>query len=154
MIRYILRRLLWIAATLIVVSLLTFALVFAVGDPAVMLTPTRPGQAPKPELVAFIRRQYGLDQPMYVAYVATWATCCRQSGRLPLFPPPGGSLPCREALQLTPASGRADHAASLAGPSLAVLAAAHRNTFLDHDILLGLPVLDFPCRPSLLAMYC
>ena len=80
--RYILRRMLWIAATLLVVSLLTFGLVFAVGDPAVMLTPTRPGQAPKPELVAFIRQQYGLDQPTLhsirtlhgqPAAAATWA---------------------------------------------------------------------------------
>ena len=67
--QYILRRLLWVAITLGVVSLLTFVLIFATGDPALMLTPTRPGQMPNPKLVALIRQQYGLDQPLYRQYL-------------------------------------------------------------------------------------
>lgn len=65
---YIIRRLLWIAVTMVGVSLLTFVLIFASGDPAEMLAPQRAGQEPDPAAVAAVRQAYGLDQPLPVQY--------------------------------------------------------------------------------------
>ncbi len=142
MIRYILRRLLWIAATLIVVSLLTFALVFAVGDPAVMLTPTRPGQAPKPELVALIRRQYGLDQPLYIQYVRYMGKLLQgDMGDSYYFHRPVAQLLAEKLPTTACMAGLIMLVALGLGLPLGVLAAARRNTFLDHSILLGSAVL-------------
>jgi peptide/nickel transport system permease protein len=69
MIAYLARRLLWIVLTMFAVSMLTFGLVFTKGDPAVLLVPTRPGQAPDPVLVERVRRERGLDKPVPVQYV-------------------------------------------------------------------------------------
>ena len=66
MIRYIIRRLLWVVLLLFLVSLLTFVIfyVFPSADPAVL----RAGHQPSPELIAAIRKKFGLDQPFYVQY--------------------------------------------------------------------------------------
>ncbi len=63
---YIVRRLLWVIFLLFVVTLVTF-IVFTVlpaADPAVL----RAGRQPSPELVASIREQFGLDDPMIVQF--------------------------------------------------------------------------------------
>jgi peptide/nickel transport system permease protein len=63
---YIVRRLLWVIFLLFVVTLVTF-IVFTVlpaADPAVL----RAGRQPSPELVASIRQQFGLDDPMIVQF--------------------------------------------------------------------------------------
>ncbi len=63
---YIVRRLVWVVFLLFVVTLVTF-IVFTVlpaADPAVL----RAGRQPSPELVASIREQYGLDDPMIVQF--------------------------------------------------------------------------------------
>lgn len=66
MIRYIIRRLLWVVLLLFLVSLLTFVIfyLFPSADPAVL----RAGHQPSPELIATIRKKFGLDQPFYVQY--------------------------------------------------------------------------------------
>jgi peptide/nickel transport system permease protein len=66
MIRYIIRRLLWVVLLLFLVSLLTFVIfyLFPSADPAVL----RAGHQPSPELIASIRKKFGLDQPFYVQY--------------------------------------------------------------------------------------
>src|SRR4051794_33377559 len=66
MARFILRRLLWIVLTMVWVSVLTFVMVLAgPGDPAEALV------GPKAMGVSIeqVRKQYGLDQPIYVQYV-------------------------------------------------------------------------------------
>jgi peptide/nickel transport system permease protein len=65
-IKYIIRRLLWVILLLFLVSLLTFIIfyLFPSADPAVL----RAGHQPSPELVASIRKQFGLDKPFYVQY--------------------------------------------------------------------------------------
>jgi peptide/nickel transport system permease protein len=63
---YIVRRLIWVIFLLFVVTLVTFT-VFTVlpsADPAVL----RAGRQPSPELVASIRRQFGLDDPMPIQF--------------------------------------------------------------------------------------
>jgi peptide/nickel transport system permease protein len=66
MIRYIIRRLLWMVVLLMVISAITFLIFFALpsGDPAAL----RAGRQGSPELIAQIRHTLGFDQPIYVQY--------------------------------------------------------------------------------------
>jgi peptide/nickel transport system permease protein len=66
MTKYIIRRLLWVIVLLFAVSLLTFVIfyLFPSADPAVL----RAGHQPSPQLIASIRKQFGLNQPWYVQY--------------------------------------------------------------------------------------
>jgi peptide/nickel transport system permease protein len=66
MTRYVLRRLLWAAAMLVVVSALTFLIFYAFPstDPAAL----RAGRQATPELIAQIRHALGLDRPVYVQF--------------------------------------------------------------------------------------
>jgi peptide/nickel transport system permease protein len=63
MVRYVVRRLLWAAAMLVVVSALTFLIFYALpsADPAAL----RAGRQATPELIAQIRHSLGLDRPVY-----------------------------------------------------------------------------------------
>jgi peptide/nickel transport system permease protein len=66
MIQYIIRRVLWMIALLFLVSAITFLIFYALpsADPAQL----RAGRQGNPQLVAQIRHQLGLDQPLYVQY--------------------------------------------------------------------------------------
>ena len=66
MVRYIIRRLLWVIVLLIVVSAVTFLIFYLLpsADPAVL----RAGRSPNPALIAHIRHTLGLDKPIYVQY--------------------------------------------------------------------------------------
>jgi peptide/nickel transport system permease protein len=66
MLRYIIRRLLWVIVLLILVSIVTFVIFYALpsADPAVL----RAGRSPNPQLIASIRHSLGLDKPFYVQY--------------------------------------------------------------------------------------
>jgi peptide/nickel transport system permease protein len=66
MIRYILRRLLWVVLMLVSVSFLTFVIFYLLpsAEPAQL----RAGRQPTAALIAQIRRSLGLDKPWYVQY--------------------------------------------------------------------------------------
>src|SRR3954467_2436079 len=66
MLRYIIRRLLWVVLLLFIVSALTFVVfyVFPSGDPAAR----RAGRSANPERVQEVRHQLGLDKPVPVQY--------------------------------------------------------------------------------------
>lgn len=66
MIRYIIRRLLWMFVTLLLITLLTYLIFFVMPptDPAVNFA----GKQPTEELVAQVKKQFGLDKPMVVQY--------------------------------------------------------------------------------------
>jgi peptide/nickel transport system permease protein len=66
MVRYIIRRLLWVIVLLFLVSLITFFIFYTLpsADPAQL----RAGRQPNPELVEQIRHNLGLDQPWYEQY--------------------------------------------------------------------------------------
>ena len=68
MTRFILRRLVLLCCVLVTVSVITFALLRASGDPAVAMA----GEGATAEDVAYVRREYGLDQPLPVQF-AHWA---------------------------------------------------------------------------------
>ena len=61
MVRYIIRRLLWVVVLLIAVSFLTFIIFYTLpsADPAQL----RAGRQPNPELVEQIRENLGLNDP-------------------------------------------------------------------------------------------
>jgi peptide/nickel transport system permease protein len=65
-VRYIIRRLLWMIVLLFLVSLITFFIFYTLpsADPAQL----RAGRQPNPELVEQIRHNLGLDQPWYEQY--------------------------------------------------------------------------------------
>ena len=66
MVRYIIRRLLWVVVLLFLVSFLTFIIFYTLpsADPAQL----RAGRQPNPELVEQIRENLGLDDPWYQQY--------------------------------------------------------------------------------------
>jgi peptide/nickel transport system permease protein len=66
MIKYIIRRLLWVIVLLFAVSFITFLIFYLLpsADPAQL----RAGRQPSPALIASIRHQLGLDKPFYTQY--------------------------------------------------------------------------------------
>jgi len=66
LLRYVVRRVLWGALMLLIVSALTFLIFYAFpsADPAAL----RAGRQATPELIAHIRQSLGLDRPIYVQY--------------------------------------------------------------------------------------
>jgi peptide/nickel transport system permease protein len=66
MVRYIIRRVIWMFVLLGLVSALTFVIFYVLptGDPAAV----RAGRLATPELIARIRQDLGLDDPLYVQY--------------------------------------------------------------------------------------
>jgi peptide/nickel transport system permease protein len=65
-VRYIIRRLLWMVVLLLLVSFITFVIfyLFPSADPAQL----RAGRQPNPQLVEQIRHNLGLDKPWYQQY--------------------------------------------------------------------------------------
>src|SRR5262245_3578301 len=66
MVRYIIRRLLWVVVLLALVSFITFVIFYLLpsADPAQL----RAGRQPNPELVKQIRENLGLNDPWYTQY--------------------------------------------------------------------------------------
>ena len=64
--RYVIRRLLWTVLVVLVVTLLTFVIFYVMppGDPAIRFA----GKQPTPEILAEVRRQLGLDKPLFLAW--------------------------------------------------------------------------------------
>jgi peptide/nickel transport system permease protein len=66
LVRYIIRRLLWVVVLLFLVSFITFVIFYLLptADPAAL----RAGRQPNPQLVEQIRHNLGLDNPWYQHY--------------------------------------------------------------------------------------
>jgi peptide/nickel transport system permease protein len=64
--RYIVRRLLWVAVVVLIITMITFLIFFVMPptDPAVAFA----GKQPTPEAIAQVRQQFGLDRPVWVQY--------------------------------------------------------------------------------------
>jgi peptide/nickel transport system permease protein len=65
--RYIVRRLMWAGIVVLVITFLTFLIFFVMPptDPALLFA----GRQPTPQIVAEVRRQFGLDKPLWQQYV-------------------------------------------------------------------------------------
>lgn len=66
MLRYIVRRTIWLVFVMAIITLLTFLIFYVMPptDPAVAFA----GKTPSPEIIAEVREQLGLDQPVFVQY--------------------------------------------------------------------------------------
>jgi peptide/nickel transport system permease protein len=64
--RYIVRRLLWVVMVVLIITAFTYVIFFVMPptDPAVQFA----GRSPTPELIAEVRRQFGLDKPVWRQY--------------------------------------------------------------------------------------
>lgn len=67
MLRYLIRRLLWLALTLLVITAIVFVIYFVLPpvSPAVLFA----GKEATPQLVATVQRELGLDHPVWVQYL-------------------------------------------------------------------------------------
>ncbi|HEU4526486.1 MAG TPA: ABC transporter permease [Actinomycetota bacterium] len=142
MLRYMIRRTIFLVLVLIVVSLFTF-LVFVKlpsGDPIARAV----GRHPSPELVAQVKKNFGLDQPLYVQY---WKFA---SGMIPW---PGlfldkdvyfsyqGQVPVRHAiLQRLPVTIALTVGAAalwlLIGIPIGIVSAVKRGSLLDRSAMI------------------
>lgn len=63
---YVIRRLIYMVITLMVVTLVTFLIFYVMPsvDPSIAFA----GKQPTPEIVAEVKKQFGLDQPLYMQY--------------------------------------------------------------------------------------
>ncbi|HEY7476980.1 MAG TPA: ABC transporter permease [Actinomycetota bacterium] len=63
MLRYVIRRLIWVVLVLVVIVAVTYSIFFLLpaGDPAVRFA----GKAPTPERIEQVRVAFGLDKPVY-----------------------------------------------------------------------------------------
>ena len=131
---YVVRRLLWVVIILWGVSLLTFLVAYAVpADPARLYA----GARASGDVVRSIRHQMGLDRPIYVQYLDYMGHVVRgdfgysfhlQSNVLPIIL---GHFPA--TAQLAVAGIVVE---MLLGLPLGVLAALHRNSWVDRLALL------------------
>jgi peptide/nickel transport system permease protein len=64
--RYIIRRLLWVVVVVLIITAFTYVIFFVMPstDPAVQFA----GRNPTPELITEVRRQFGLDKPIWQQY--------------------------------------------------------------------------------------
>jgi peptide/nickel transport system permease protein len=64
--RYIVRRLMWVVLVVLIITAFTFVIFFVMPptDPAVQFA----GKNPTPEQIAEVRRQFGLDKPLWQQY--------------------------------------------------------------------------------------
>lgn len=143
MVTLVARRLVSLAPLLLVVSLVAFlVLQFSPGDPARLML----GENATEEGIRQLRRELGLDQPLYVQYaVFLWNGVRGDLGRsYATFQPVGIEL--AKHLGATIQLALVSFAISiLVGIPLGVLAALQRNSWLDH--LLRLLVLTFVSIP-------
>lgn len=67
MIRYIVRRLLYLVLVVLIITLATFLIFYVMppGDPAVAFA----GKNPTPDVIAEVKKQFGLDKPLWQQYV-------------------------------------------------------------------------------------
>jgi peptide/nickel transport system permease protein len=67
MLRYLIRRLLWLVVTLLVITAITFVIYFVLPpvSPAVLFA----GKEATPALIATVQRELGLNHPVWLQYL-------------------------------------------------------------------------------------
>lgn len=132
MFRFLLGRLGMAALVALTVSIISFALIYMSGDPAVALA----GENATPDVVAQIRAQYGYDRPLPVQYLDWLAHALRGDfGVSPYFNLEVSSL-IADRLGVTMRLGLAAISfALLVGVPMGVLAAMRPNSLIDRAAL-------------------
>ncbi|WP_028030197.1 ABC transporter permease [Gemmobacter nectariphilus] len=132
MLRYLMGRLAMAALVALTVSIISFALIYMAGDPAVALA----GENATPDVVAQIRAQYGYDRPLPVQYLDWLAHALRGDfGTSPYFRLPVSEL-IADRLEVTMILGVLGISfALLVGVPMGVLAAMRPNSLIDRAAL-------------------
>jgi peptide/nickel transport system permease protein len=67
MLRYVVRRVLWVLLVMLIITMLTYLIFFVMPptDPAVAFA----GKSPTPQTIAEVRRLFGLDKPLWEQYL-------------------------------------------------------------------------------------
>lgn len=120
------------ALVALTVSIISFALVFMSGDPAIAIA----GENATPDVIAQIRAQYGYDRPLPVQYL-DWLTSALAGdfGVSPFFKVPVAEL-IADRLRVTMMLGLlAITFALLVGVPMGVLAAMRPNSLIDRAAL-------------------
>jgi peptide/nickel transport system permease protein len=130
MISFIAARLLTLVPVVLVVSFVAFlVLTLTPGDPARLML----GDNATAEGIAQVRRDYGLDQPLVVQYLAFLANAARGDfGRSYATNTPVAPELARRFLNTVQLALLAFLLALLVGLPLGILAALKRNSWLDH----------------------
>lgn len=128
---FLVRRLLWLPVLLILISLVTFGLgIYGPGDPVQVLM----GLRARPEIVAQVRQEYGLDQPFYIQYLNYIANALQGNFGFSIVKYPGqrvGDLIARR-LPVTLQLNLVSIAWSLPlGIGLGILSALKRKSWID-----------------------
>ncbi len=120
------------ALVALTVSIISFALIYMAGDPAVALA----GENATPDVVAQIRAQYGYDRPLPVQYLDWLAHALRGDfGTSPYFRLPVSEL-IADRLEVTMILGVLGISfALLVGVPMGVLAAMRPNSLIDRAAL-------------------
>ncbi len=136
MMQYVVRRLFFILITLLAVTALSYGLIFASGDPALMLAPHKPGLEPSPEVVEAVRKQYNLDKPLPVQYLTYLSQLAQgQLGDSYYFHRPVRELLFEKFPNTLLLAGLIMLVAMLISLPLGLLAAIYRNTPIDRVII-------------------
>lgn len=120
------------ALVALTVSIISFALVYMAGDPAVAIA----GENATPDVIAQIRAQYGYDRPLVVQYL-DWLVHALQGdfGVSPYFKVPVSDL-IFDRLKITMTLGLlAISFALIVGMPMGVLAAMRPNSMIDRAAL-------------------
>lgn len=135
MIKYLLRRLLWLPLLLIIVTMITYALgLYGPGDPAKIAM----GQHYDPETAARVRHELGLDRPFFVQYTDyVWGFLHGDLGESIKYRRPVIDL-VRSRLWVSFQLNAAALALGvLVGVPLGVVAAVKHRTWIDYVIVTG-----------------
>lgn len=135
MLRFVLRRLLWIALTLFLVSAFTFGLVFAgPADPARALTA---GKA-SGDALEQLRKQYGLDRPVHEQYLRYMSQLLRGDlGYSYVFRRPVSDMLIQRLPATLLLAASIMLVALVIGIPLGIIMALRQNTTLDKGLLFG-----------------
>jgi len=143
MLQYILRRVLWMLITLFGVSLVTFVLIFAGPvDPARALV----GEKSQAATIEALRKDLGLDQPIYVQYVRYMGRLIQgDMGKSFYFNQPVAKA-LTEKLGATASLGLTTLLLIvLLGIPMGAIAAVKKNTLIDRTIMVtGLLTISLP----------
>jgi ABC-type dipeptide/oligopeptide/nickel transport system permease component len=136
MFEYVLRRFFFIFITLLAVTALSYGLIFASGDPALMLAPHKPGLDPSPEVVEAVRKQYNLDKPLPVQYLTYLSQLARgELGDSYYFRRPVRDLLFEKFPNTLLLATLILCVAMLVGLPLGLIAAIYRNSWIDRLII-------------------
>ncbi len=145
--RYVYQRAVSALVVLLGVSVLTFLLMHLIpGDPVQYMFASYQGEAPRPEQIAEVRRQLGLDQPLHLQYLRYITAVLRGDlGRSVFLKRPVSEIILDNVWYTLELAVASLLLAVLVGFAFGTVAAAKRGSWLDTaTMLVSLAALSMP----------